>query len=258
MRPASVGFHCPDDVAMARKTVRAPRTSVGAILRDSPPFVTLGLIAANIAVYVVTGLQSTKGLADPAGGVRPHDLFVNWQLVPILVHDEHSYYRLLTSVFVHENLLHIGLNMVALYVLGSAVEPVLGWWRFLAVYVLAGLGGSVLIYLVAPPATPEIGASGAIYGLFGLALVMSRRLGLDLQWLIGIIVVNFVATFSIANISKQAHIGGFVVGALCGLAIGGLPQLRRRVPQSVQVGGLTAILAALLIAVAVRTGTAMS
>jgi len=93
MRPAAVGFHCPDDVAMARKTMRPQRTSVGAVLRDSPPYVTGALILANVVVYVITGLQSTKGIAHPDSGIRPHQLFDRWQLVPILVHDDHSYYR---------------------------------------------------------------------------------------------------------------------------------------------------------------------
>src|SRR5690348_2939028 len=101
MRPASVGFHCPDDVALARKTTRPQRTSVGAVLRDSPPYVTAALIAANVAVYIVTGVQSTKGIAHPAAGSKPNQLFDNWQLLPHTVRADHSYYRLITSAFLH-------------------------------------------------------------------------------------------------------------------------------------------------------------
>src|ERR1041385_3291475 len=74
MRPASVGFHCPDDVALARKTTRPQRPSVGAVRRDTPPYVTATLIAANVAVYVVAGIQSTKGIAHPSDGIKPNQL----------------------------------------------------------------------------------------------------------------------------------------------------------------------------------------
>jgi len=258
MRPAAVGFHCPDDVAMARKTVRAQRTSVGAVLRDSPPYVTGALILANVVVYVITGLQSSKGIGHPADGIHPHDLFTQWQLVPILVHSDHSYYRLFTAMFLHVNLLHIASNMLALFFVGPAVERVLGRWRFLALYMLSGLGGSVAIYLFGDTRLPVAGASGAIFGLFGACLVLVRKLGLDLPWLVGIIVINFVFTFSVADISKLGHIGGFVVGAVAALAIGGLPNVRKRVPDRIQAGGLTVLAAVLLIATAARTAAGMT
>ena len=258
MRPASVGFHCPDDVAIARKAARPQRTSVGAVLRESPPIVTAALIAANAAVYVVTGLQSSAGLGHPADGIRPHDLFYNWQLVPISVHDDHSYYRLITSMFLHVSLLHIASNMIALFFVGPALERLLGPWRFLSLYLLGGLGGSVAIYLFGSPFQAVAGASGAIFGLFGACLVMVRRLGLDLQWLVAIIVINFVFTFSVADISKLGHIGGFVTGCVAAFAIGGLPKQRTRVPTRIQAGGLTLVLVALLICIAVRTGAGMT
>jgi membrane associated rhomboid family serine protease len=255
MRPASVGFHCPEDVAIARKTIRPQRSAVGAVLRDSPPYVTAVLIAANIAVYVVTGLQSSTGLARPGDGVKRDSLFDKWQLVPTVVHADHSYYRLLTSSFVHVNLLHIGSNMLALFFVGPALERVIGRWRFLAVYVLSALGGSALIYLAGTPGLPVVGASGAIFGLFGACLVLVRKLGLDLQWLVAIIVINFVFTFSVADISRLGHIGGFVVGCVAALVIGGLPQARQRIPDRLQFTGLGVILVALVVAVLVRSST---
>src|SRR5581483_12302848 len=116
--------------------------------------------------------------------------------------------------------------MITLLFVGPALERLLGWWRFLAVYLLSALGGSAAIYAFGSALGTTVGASGAIFGLFGACLVLVRRLGLDAQWLIGLIVLNFVLTFSIQNISRLGHIGGFVTGVLAGLAIGGLPSTR--------------------------------
>ncbi len=257
MRPAAVGFHCPDDVKQAARTVRAPRTALGARLRQSPPYVTTVLVAANAVVYLITGLQSVQGLNDPSAGSA---LFLRWQLVPEFVHDDADYYQLLTSAFLHVNLLHIGSNMLALVVIGPALEAQLGHWRYAAVYVLSALGGATAVYVFGNPLGPTVGASGAIFGLFGAALVLVRRLGLDPQWVIGIIVLNFVLTFSIPNISRLGHIGGFVTGMLAALAIGGPPvrsgrRSARPVRVGAQAGGLVAVTALIVLFVAARTAT---
>lgn len=251
MRPAAVGFHCPDDVAIAARALPAPRTSVGAVWRQSPPYVTGVLIAANVVVYLITGAQSVGGLAHPAAS----RLFIEWQLFPFSVHAKDEYYRLITSAFLHLSLLHIASNMLALGIIGPPLERLLGRWRFLAVYVLGALGGSTAVYLFGNEFTPVAGASGAIFGLFGASLVLVRRLGLDLQWLLGIVVLNFVLTFSIANISKLGHVGGFLAGGLAALAIAGLPRRRDRVAQGVQVAGLAGIAAVVVVLVALRSAT---
>ncbi len=251
MRPASVGFHCPDDVERAARTVRTPRTSVGARLLQAPPYVTITLVALNVAAYLVSGLQSHATLRDPTGS----RLFLDWQLFPQAVHDQHDYYQLITSAFLHLSLLHIAANMLALIFVGPALEQLLGRWRFAALYVLSALGGSAAIYAFDFPRGFTAGASGAIFGLFGACVVLVRRLGLDPQWLIGTIVINFILTFSVPNISKYGHIGGFVTGALAGLAVGGLPSMRARIATNVQVAGLGAVLLLVLVVVGVRTAT---
>ncbi len=255
MRDASVGFQCPED-ANAGGSTRAPRTSVGAVLRTTQPYATGTLVALNVAVYVVTGLQSSAGLTQPFDGPI-HGLFNTWQLQPDVVHQDDSYWRLMTSAFLHINLLHLGANMLALIVIGPLLEQLLGRARFLAVYLLAALGGSAAIFCIGAAGLPVVGASGAIFGLFGASLVLVRRLGLDLQWLVGIIVLNFIFTFSVNGISRLGHLGGFVVGALAALAIGGLPPLVRGRPTSVpppraQAAGLSVLLGVLLVAIAVR------
>jgi membrane associated rhomboid family serine protease len=253
MRPASVGFHCPDDVGLAGKTVRQPRTAVGARLLDSPPFVTWGLIAANVVIYLITAAQSVKGIMQPGDGSSK--LFVEWQLFPSSIHDHDQYYRLVTSAFLHVSLLHIASNMLALFIIGPPLERLLGRWRFALVYLLGALGGSAAVYAWGQVSTAEVGASGAVFGLFAAALVLVRKLGLDAQWLIGIIVLNFVFTFSIHNISKLAHVGGFIAGALATLAIGGLPQVRERVSLRTQVAGLAGVALLVIVILAVRSVT---
>ncbi len=247
-----MGFHCPDDVAQARRTTRAARTSVGAVLRRSPPYVTGLLVALNAVTYLLTGLQSSTGLTRPTDAPIG-SLFNIWQLQPDVVHDDDSYWRLMTSAFLHINPLHLAANMLALIVIGPVLEQLLGRARFLAVYLLAALGGSAAIFCFGPAGVPVVGASGAVFGLFGASLMLARRLGLDLQWLIGVIVINFVFTFSVPGISRLGHLGGFVVGALAALALAGLPQARRRVPPRIQAAGLCALLGALLVAISART-----
>ena len=105
------------------------------------------------------------------------------------------------------------------------------------------------------PDQPVVGASGAIFGLFAACLVMVRRLGLDPQWLIAVIVLNFVFTFSVADISKLGHVGGFVVGGLAGLSIAGLPSHRGRIPSSTQLSGLGGVLVLIVVVVLVRAAT---
>jgi membrane associated rhomboid family serine protease len=254
MRPASVGFHCPDDVGLAKKTIRAPRTSVGARMMQSPPLVTWGLIAANVIVYLVTAAQSVKGITQP--GDASSDLFRDWQLFSPSIHGQDQYYRLITSAFLHVSLLHIGSNMLALFIIGPPLERLLGPWRFGAVYLLGALGGSAAVYAWGQVNTPEVGASGAIFGLFAAALVLVRRLGLDPQWLVGIIVLNFVFTFSIHNISKLGHIGGFVAGGLAALAIAGLPkQQQARRSLQTQLGGLGGVAVLTVAVIVARTAT---
>jgi membrane associated rhomboid family serine protease len=251
MRPASVGFHCPDDVAMGRRTQRPPRNSVGAVLRQSPPYVTITLLVLNVAAYLVTALPSPHGLNEP-GDSR---LFQDWQLLPYFVYHRDEYYRLVTAAFLHANLLHIAVNMLSLVFVGPYLEREVGWWRFTIVYVLSALGGSAAVYAFGSPLVPVVGASGALFGLLGACLTLVRRLNLDLQYLVGIIVLNFAFTFSVPGISRLGHIGGFVTGALAGIAIGGLPTWRRRLDDRVQLIGFGALFGLVVLVVVIRTAT---
>ncbi|HET6877207.1 MAG TPA: rhomboid family intramembrane serine protease [Jatrophihabitans sp.] len=249
MRPASVGFHCPDDVASGRRTVRAKRTVVGARFRESRPYVTITIVALNVLAYLVTAFEPGGSLGNPTAS----KLFRQWQLFPPAIHNQDDYYQLITATFLHVSLLHIGANMLALIFVGPALESLLGGVRFAVLYLLSALGGSAAVYAFGGHYTSTAGASGAIFGLFGACLVLVRKLGLDAQWLITIIVLNFVFTFSVSHISKMGHIGGFVTGALVGLALGGLPSSRTRIDPKLQYAGMAGV--AVLVAAVVGYGT---
>ena len=251
MYPAAVGFHCPDDVAQGRREVRRRRTTVGALLRDSPPYVTGTLIALNVVVFLLTVAGSRSGLSHPYSST----LFRDWQLAPVEVHDRHEYYRLLTAAFLHINLLHIGSNMLALFFVGPALERLLGPVRFAVAYLLGALGGSAAVYAFDDKLNVVAGASGAIFGLFGACLMLVRRLGLDPQWLIGTLVLNFVLTFSIAGISKLGHLGGFAAGVLAAAAIAGMPNRPRAFPPRIQAAGLGGVTVLVALLVLVRSLT---
>jgi membrane associated rhomboid family serine protease len=152
---------------------------------------------------------------------------------------------MLTTMFVHSqnSFLHLLLNMVSLYLFGPIVERLLGRVRFLALYLLSGLGGSVAVLLLAPD-TPVVGASGAIFGLLGAFFVIARRLGGNSSQVLIVIIINLgIGFLPGTNISWQAHLGGLVAGTAVALVF----LLTRRTSQRrVQVSGVMAIFAALV------------
>lgn len=250
MRAASVGFQCPDDVKIAARTVRAPRTVVGAPL-VARAYVTWALIASNVVVYAIMAFGSKGGINNPTGSTK----FSQWALEPWDVAHRHQFARLITSAFVHLSPAHILLNMVALGFVGPFLERAMGWWRYLATYLLSALGGSLLVYAVGSHFGAVAGASGAIYGLFAAAVVLGRRLQLNMRSLLLTIAVNFLFTVSIPGISIEGHIGGFVAGGLAALAVVGWPDHQRRLSTAVQAAGLLGLAAVMVLAVLVRTAT---
>ncbi|HST49222.1 rhomboid family intramembrane serine protease [Jatrophihabitans sp.] len=249
-RPASVGFQCPDDVRAGAASIRQGRTVVGAPARAQLPFITWALIAVNVVVYLITGLGPGSSLIDNTNT----QLFRDWELVPNVVGYQHDYLRLVTAAFLHLGPLHIFLNMFALYTLGPALERVMGWWRYLAVYLLSALGGSVAILLLGDVRQPVVGASGAIFGLFAAALALSRVVGFNTRALVITVGINFVFTFSVPGISKLGHVGGFVAGGLATLALLGWtlgPRRpltdRLRTVQLVSLAGLLVVLVGLAV-----------
>jgi membrane associated rhomboid family serine protease len=156
-------------------------------------------------------------------------------------------WRLLTSVFVHGGFLHIALNMYTLWVFGQILEPMLGRWRYLTVFLISGVAGSVGMLALAPY-TGAVGASGAIFGMFGALLVIQRKLGGPVRQLIVLVVINLligiVPIFG-GNIAWQAHVGGLVGGLLAGLV---LTETRRRAQLPLQIVLLAALAAVVVLA----------
>lgn len=164
MRVGPVGHQCAECVREGARAVRQPRTPFGGRQRSATPVVTYTLISLNALVFVmqvtVMGLERQLALWPPAVASG-------------------QTYRLVTSAFLHYGAMHLLLNMWALYVVGPPLEMWLGRLRFGALYAVSALGGSVLVYLIAPLNTATAGASGAVFGLFGATFMVARRLHLD-------------------------------------------------------------------------------
>lgn len=243
LTPASVGFQCRACVAEGRSTQRAPRTVSGAP-HGQQPKVTIGLIVINIAVFVITAVQA--GGTDSLG---QSSWFNGGVLVPAAVADG-DWWRLLTSGFLHLSITHIGLNMLSLYFVGLPLERVMGRWRFLSIYVLSLLGGSVAVMVFAGPTSGAVGASGAIFGLMGALVPVWLRFHYDLRPLMIVVVINLAITFVVAGISWQAHIGGLVVGGIAGAAMV-YPPAKTRLAW--QVGICVGLLVLMAVVLVVRT-----
>jgi membrane associated rhomboid family serine protease len=168
--------------------------------------ITLGLIAVNVVVYL---LQS----ADPS-------LTYRYGLLPLAV-EAGQYERLLTSTFLHGGLLHLAFNMLALYIVGAPLERVLGTGRYLTIYLASALGGSLLAMLLSPPDTLGVGASGAVFGLFGALIVLRDRVGAEAGGVVTLIGINLVISFLVPGISWQAHLGGLLTGVVVAFLVRG-------------------------------------
>jgi rhomboid protease GluP len=196
-----------------RVRVRLPR---------SRPLAVWALLGLNVLLYVVSVVLSiAQGQMDVLGTPAPEVLqLLGWKQNDLIVQGQ--YWRLITAMFLHGSLVHIFFNGYALYALGPEAERIFGSLRFVAAYMLSGLAGSIASYAMSSAAS--VGASGAIFGLFGTLLAfyvvgrdvlgeMGRR---QLQSMGGLIVINLLLGFAVPGIDYWAHIGGLVVGALVG------------------------------------------
>ena len=252
LRSAAVGQQCVECIRQANRGSRQATAPFGGRV-SSTPVVTWTLIALNVLVYVVE-LAYSKAIDYGAmiGGAYDPALH---EPVGVAVGD---WYRLFSSAFLHEppgsgiGILHIAFNMWALYVVGPALEQMLGRWRFLTVYLVSALGGSVLYYLLAPANASALGASGAIFGLFGAWFVASRRLSLDSRGIVLLIALNLGLSFIYrSTIAWQDHVGGLIVGAIVTAAYAYAPRKNRT---AIQVAATVAVAVLLAVAVVIRNG----
>ncbi|GHF11638.1 rhomboid family intramembrane serine protease [Streptomyces werraensis] len=250
MVEASVGFQCPECVRGGGGTGHAPsaslpRTLAGGTVAADPRLVTKILIGINVAVFLAVTIEKSLLSDLYLVGAWPSAPFTPTQGVA-----DGEWYRLVTSMFTHEEIWHIGFNMFSLWLLGGPLEQHLGRARYLALYLISGLAGSALTYLLAGGSTPSLGASGAVFGLFGATAVLMRRLRYDMRPIIALLAINLVITFSWAGIAWQAHIGGLVAGVVIGYAMVHAPRERRAL---VQYGTCALVLGVVVLLTLVRT-----
>ncbi len=229
---APVGFQCPDCVHAAAAARRSPTTVAGG-RPITAPVVTYTLIGLNVVVF---GLQYLRGVNAVAGD------FGMW---PVGIAIDGQWWRLVTAAFLHGSFLHIAFNMYVLYALGPTLERILGHVRYIALYLLAALGGGVASYAFSDIRTVSVGASGAIFGLMGALVVAGRRLRYDITQVLVLLGINVVIGFLSPGIDWRAHLGGLATGALVA-AIFVLPTGRRRtLVQVLGVAGVLVVLAAI-------------
>ena len=213
MTPTPVGMRCPD-CAGQRTKVRTARSLV------VEPRVTYALIAINVAVFFAQVLAAGSGRAESGRVYENGVLFGPWV-------QDGEYWRIVSSGFLHGSPIHLLLNMIVLYFLGQAIEPVFGHVKFAAIYGASLLAGSFGALLASPDAA-TVGASGAVYGLMGALVVVYRDRGIAITQspIFGLLVINLLFTFFYPGISVGGHVGGLAGGAVAALLV--LQAERRR------------------------------
>ena len=234
MVEAPVGWQCRRCVHRAARTtpVVRYRPGAGGLSQAGRAPVTLALILVNVVLYVVA-----------SGSQR---FAFNSYEIPYYV-QQGQWYRLFSSFFVTNDFLDVALNMFSLYIIGRLVEPALEKWRYLAVYLLSGFGGSVATYLLGRLDEASAGASGAIFGLVGAYFILARRARLNTSGIVGLIAINLIFDFTYSGINWLAHLGGLAVGLVVatGFAAGG--KAHRTVATIVTVACTCAVLGLLML-----------
>ena len=229
---AAVGVICPECLREQRKN--APRTKPAILTRltgSGQPTVTYSIIGITLAVYLLQFVFGDRitNLLLYAGVFSQPDSFQPW--------------RMLTTALAHGSIFHVLLNMYTLWIFGQLLEPLLGRGRYLALYLLSALAGSLGVLFLANPFTPVVGASGAIFGLMGAFLVIQRRLGGNATQLLVLVGINLVIGFIPGlQIAWQAHIGGIIGGAVLGLIFVQTRRVRQKSVQVALIGAFAALL----------------
>jgi membrane associated rhomboid family serine protease len=246
MTPTPVGMRCPE-CARERTKVKTIRNA------PSGPVVTQALIALNVIVFIA---ETASGA--PLGGGGGGTIFNHFDLAGPFITDLHQYYRLLTTGFLHDGILHILFNMVFLYFMGAMLEPVIGRLNFALVYFVSLLAGSFGALLFQPD-IPTVGASGACFGILGALIVVAYYRGIPI-WQSGLgitLVINIIFSLSVQGISIGAHLGGAIGGAICGWLIVELDE-RRRMKAAAIAGCLVVGVVSVAAAIAVAGSTGLT
>jgi membrane associated rhomboid family serine protease len=256
MRPAPVGYQCPECVAEAQRTAPRRRPNAGSLLRRSGSF-TRVLLLVNVAMFLVEAVLGGSDSLFRGPDVRT--LFDLGAMYPPAIALGDQYWRLITPVFLHAGLIHLAFNSYALYLLGFLVEESFGKARFLVLYFGAGFLASVTSFTIGPVQQVGVGASGAIFGLLGAWVAFNYRrrtspmASANLRWALMMIGLNVILGFSIPGIDWRAHFGGLVAGALLGGAMEGFGP--RSVQPVVQTGAALVVILAGVALTALRVAT---
>lgn len=214
MTQASVGWHCPDCVRSHQRQNAPATKAVRVALEGHRPIVTQLLVAISIAVFAWDATQGAN-LMTGAGSSAARDLSL---FAPFV--EQGEWYRVVTSAFTHSGLIHIGFNMWLLWVIGQALEGRFGALTFVSMYATGILGGALGAVLVEPRAS-VVGASGAVFALMGVTLVLQRMGGLSVfqSGIGGLVLINVLLSFR-GGISLGGHLGGLAVGLVSGWILG--------------------------------------
>lgn len=237
LREASVGYQCVDCVAQGTRSGRRATTVAGAEPAGRAVVVP-ALVAINVVVFAITVAQ-----AGSLGGNNAAGLFQQWGLWPTAVAGG-ELWRLFTSGFLHFGPIHLAFNMIALWIIGRDLELVLGWARFLVVYLVSLLGGSMVVFLFENETTMTAGASGAVFGLMGGLAVVLVRLRRRPGPVLTIIALNVFLSIVIPGLSLLGHLGGLLFGAVVTAGMVYAPRERRLAVQTATVAILLAIVVA--------------
>jgi membrane associated rhomboid family serine protease len=246
LRPAAVGHQCVECIRDGNRGARQATGRFGGAVTAQAK-VTWSLIGLNVVLYLVQLAHPNLATDwEMLGGARTS----SGQIIGVAAG---QWYRMITSAFLpgtgNLGIVDILFNMWALLIVGPAMERTLGAVRYLSVYLVSAIGGSVLYYLLVAPNQPALGASGAIFGLFGAWFVLSRRLGLDSRQVVFLIVLNLGISFALPFIAWQAHVGGLVAGGLLTAAYVYAPR-RNRIP--IQIAATLIMLGICVIGVVIR------
>jgi membrane associated rhomboid family serine protease len=211
MTMAPVGIRCPDHSGKAQGAARITRSARRMSYEGTGALMTKGLIGLNVGVYLAE-LAQGAGLNANTGSIYIHGVLFG----PLVAAGD--WWRLITAAFLHYGPIHLGMNMLALWWFGAPLEQALGRGRFLLLYLVSGLAGSAGA-LIATPDAATVGASGAIFGILGAALVLERQGTPIFGGALTLIVVNLAFSFLVPNISIGGHIGGLIGGVLGTLAL---------------------------------------
>ena len=223
MTPTSVGMRCPECARQRTRVVIARNMYSGR------PLVTQALVGINVLVFLweLVGGAGLSGNGYIGSWVVQHGALFG----PLVASGD--WWRIVTSGFLHASLIHIAFNMYALYFLGLMLEPVVGHARFALIYFVSLLAGSFGALIVNPDAI-TVGASGAVFGIAGAAVVDLRHRGINPMesGLVFFLGINLLLGFTLSGISVGGHIGGLIGGALAALAMTEASK-RRSIPASV-------------------------